>query len=238
MLSIACPFTPTTVERGVTWNHVSLRWPWWRVDTGSDFIRWNGVVALGVDADGPTRPEPEVELFRTDPRPEHLQAGDACRVGVPPTVVHVTAVDHHAPPLETGWLPRPELSVAVLPRGRSYRAFPDDSHLNGEGYTLHPGDGIPFTFELLMRPYGFLQPGDEVADTAGRAWLFEGPWNWTAFDAMSPGAGPQWPLALLTRSGTPCSVADAEAVAEATTTGSHQETLQHWMSLTEASPTP
>ncbi|MER5706110.1 hypothetical protein AB0B13_24505 [Streptomyces sp. NPDC042898] len=240
VLSVACPFTPATVERGVTWGHVSVRWPWRRVDADSDFFRWNGVVALGVDGDGHAPSEAGMELFRTDPPPEHLKAGDACRVGVPPTVVHVTAVEHHTPPLETGWLPRPELTVAVLPRGLSYREFPDGSHLNGEGYALYPGDGIPFAFELLMRPYPFLRPGDEVADAAGRAWLFGGPWDWTAFDGEGPGAGPAWPLVLLTRSGEPCSVGDgdAEAVAEGTVTGSHQETVRRWMSLTEASPTP
>ncbi|MGW6395390.1 hypothetical protein ACWFR1_33975 [Streptomyces sp. NPDC055103] len=127
--------------------------------------------------------------------------------------------------------------MAVLPRGLSYRAFPDDSHLNGEGYALYPGGGTPFTFELLMRPYGFLQPGDEVADAAGRAWLFDGPWDWTAFDAAGPGAGPEWPLVLLTRAGEPCSATDARSVTEGTATGSHQTTIRHWMSLTEASPT-
>ncbi|MCX5015209.1 hypothetical protein OG765_30270 [Streptomyces sp. NBC_00555] len=88
-----------------------------RIDTDSAFFHWNGIVALGVDSGGYVSAEAGAELFRTDPPPEHLKAGDACRVGVPPTVVHVTAVDHHAPPLETGWLPRPELTVAVLRRG-------------------------------------------------------------------------------------------------------------------------
>ncbi|WKE67800.1 hypothetical protein [Streptomyces sp. WP-1] len=110
------------------------------------------------------------EPFRTDPPPERLKAGDVCRVGVPPTVIHVTAVDRHDPPLETGWPPRPAPTVSVLPRGLSRREFPDGSHLDGTGYGLHPGDGTPFTFELLMRPYAFLSPGDEVADAAGRAW--------------------------------------------------------------------
>ncbi|MEV5173687.1 hypothetical protein AB0L10_21955 [Streptomyces flaveolus] len=236
VLSVACPFTPARVERGLTWEHVSVRWPWWRIDTDSAFFHWNGIVALGVDAGGYVSPEVESELFRTDPPPEHLKAGDMCRVGVPPTVVHVTSVDHHDPPLETGWLPRPRLSVTVLRRGLSYREFPDESHLDGSGYSINPGDGIPFSFELLMRPYAFLRPGDEVADAAGRAWLFHGPWEWTAFDGAGAGAGPEWPLVLLTRAGAPCSVADAEAVAAGTATGSHQETVRHWMSLTDASP--
>ncbi|MFE2102197.1 hypothetical protein [Streptomyces sp. NPDC059468] len=238
VLSVACPFTPARVERGVTWDYVSVRWPWWCIDTDSDFIHWNGIVALGVDEGGRVAPEVESELFRTDPPPEHLKAGDTCRVGVPPTVVHVTAVDHHAPPLETGWLPRPRLTVTVLRRGLSYREFPDDSHLNGSGYMLHPGDGIPFSFELLMRPYAFLRPGDEVADAEGRAWRFDGPWDWTAFDGAGAGPGPEWPLVLLTRAGAPCSVADAETVAAGTATGSHQGTVRDWMSLTQASPTP
>lgn len=62
-------------------------WPWWDIDTGSDFLHWNGIVA----------PDVEAELFRTDPPSEQLKAGDTCLVGVPPTMVHVTAVDHHAP---------------------------------------------------------------------------------------------------------------------------------------------
>ncbi|WP_229906491.1 hypothetical protein [Streptomyces lomondensis] len=236
MLSVACPFTPVRVEQGVTWDHLSVRWPWWRIDTDSDFVHWNGIVALGVAGGGRVAPEVEAELFRTDPPPEHLRAGDICRIGVPPTLVHVTAVERHDPPLETGWLPRPRLTVSVLRRGLSYREFPDESHLDGTGYEIHPGDGIPFTFELLMRPYSFLRAGDEVADSAGRAWRFDGPWDWTAFDGAPTGAGPEWPLVLLTRAGAPCSVADAEAVATGTATGSHQKTVRHWMSLTEASP--
>ncbi|WP_344401586.1 hypothetical protein [Streptomyces longisporus] len=238
VLSVACPFTVTTVEQGATWDHVSVRWPWWEIDTGNEFAHWNGVVALGVNSSGSISPEVEAELFRTDPPPEQLKAGDVCRVGVPPTVVHVTDVEHHDPPLETVWLPRPTLTVTVLPRGLSYREFPDETHLDGSGYTIHPGDGIPFTFELLMRPYATLQVGDEVADAVGRAWRFGGPWDWTAFDGEPSGAGPAWPLVLLTRAGTPCSVEDAEAVAAGTAKGSHQETIGEWMALTEASPTP
>ncbi|MFH8491835.1 hypothetical protein [Streptomyces longisporoflavus] len=240
VLSVACPFTPATVERGLMWDHVAVRWPWWDVDPDSDFHHWNGVVSLGAGAGsgGYVSPEVDAELFRTDPSPEELTAGDTCRVGVPPTVVHVTAVDHHDPPAETGWLPRPRLTVTVLRRGLSYREFPDDSHLNGTGYPLHPGDGIPFTVERLMRPYEFLRPGDELADSAGRAWQFNGSWDWHAFDGSGPCAVPAWPLILLTRAGVPCDPGDAETVAAATETGSHQETVRRWMTLTHASPTP
>ncbi|MEH0580185.1 hypothetical protein QBA54_38230 [Streptomyces sp. B21-108] len=150
----------------------------------------------------------------------------------------MTAVDHHDPPLETAWLPHPTQTVTVLRQGLSYREFPDGSHLDGSGYTIHPGDGIPFAFELLMRPYASVQVGDEVSDAVDRAWRFDGPWDWTAFDGGPAGAGPAWPLVLLTRAGTSCAVEDAEAVAASTACGSHQQTVRGWMALTEASPTP
>ncbi|MGW6739857.1 hypothetical protein ACWGDX_03775 [Streptomyces sp. NPDC055025] len=89
-----------------------------------------------------------------------------------------------------------------------------------------------------MTDAGDFRVGDEVADAAGRAWRFEGPWDWTAFDGAPTGAGPEWPLVLLTRAGTSCSGTDAEAVAASTAIASHQEAVRRWMSLTEASPTP
>jgi hypothetical protein len=75
VLSVACPFTPARVERGVTWGCVSVRWPWWRIDTDSDVVRWNGIVALGVPGSGRAAPEAEAELFRTDPPPDRLGTG-------------------------------------------------------------------------------------------------------------------------------------------------------------------
>ncbi|MFG3660361.1 hypothetical protein [Streptomyces sp. NPDC047706] len=233
VLKVACPFTRTRVAGGLKRDHVALEWPWWRPDRDSRFLHWNGVVALGIDAD--TRVWHETELFRTDPPPEHLRPGRVCRVGVPPTVVHVTAVDRFDPPLVTGWLPRPRLAVRVLPRGVSYRV-PADSRLDGTDYGIDPGDGTPFTFDLLFRPYAFLEPGDEVADAAGRAWRFDGAWDWHAFDGEDTRGGPEWPLALLTRSGAPCGPDGTAAVSGATAAGSHQETLRHWALLTEATP--
>ncbi|MGW4892513.1 hypothetical protein ACWEQL_09630 [Kitasatospora sp. NPDC004240] len=233
VLSVACPFTPARVERGVTWDHLGVVWPWWRPDPDSA-SHWNGVVALSVDLR--TREWAETELFRTDPPPERLEAGDPCLLGVPPTVVHVTEVDRFDPPWDTGWLPRPELRVEVLPRGVSDREVPEGSEDEGPCFEIHPGDGIPFTFELLFRPYGFLRPGDEVADAAGRALRFDGPWEWHAFDGDGAPAGPEWPLTLLTRDGTPAGPADAAEVAGATAAGSHGETLRRWTRLTDATP--
>lgn len=234
VLSIACPFEETRVKR-LKWDCLALEWPWWQVDPASEFIHWNGIVALGVDAS--TCVWDEMEVFRTDPAPEYLEAGDVCRVGIPPTVVHVTAVEQFDSPQETGWLPRPRSSVVVLPRGLSCREVPDDSHLNGLGYELHPDNGVPFTFNLLFRPYSFLQPGDEVADAAGRAWRFDGPWDWYAFDGEADADGaPAWPLVLLTRSRTPCTPEAATTVAGSTATGSHRETLARWTRLADATP--
>ncbi|MEU7279458.1 hypothetical protein AB0A69_11855 [Streptomyces sp. NPDC045431] len=235
VLTVACPFVETRVK-DLKWDYLSVPWPWWERDLDSESFHWNGIVALGIDAR--TRVWDEMTLFRTDPAPEFLEPGDVCRVGVPPTVVHVTAVDHFDPPQETGWLPRPHLAVAVLPRGLSYREYPDGGHLNGRGNHLYPDNGIPFTFELLFRPYAFLHPGDEVADAAGRAWRFDGPWDWYAFDGAPHSEVPQWPLALLTRDGSPCAPEAAEEVTRATATGSHGETLRHWTDLTDTSPTP
>ena len=235
VLTVACPFTEARVE-GNRWGDVSVRWPWWRVDPDSEFYHWNGVVALSADTTPGPRTEPE--LFRTDPAPEFLAPGDVCRVGIPPTTVHVTAVDHFDPPQETGWLPRPTLAVSVLPRGMSYREYPDHTHLNGIGFELHPHDDIPVTLDLVFRPYAFLQPGDEVADAAGRAWRFDGPWDWYAFDDGSLRGIPRWPLTLLTREGTACGAEASTAVSGATVTGSHPETLARWTGLTDASVTP
>ncbi|MGW1465183.1 hypothetical protein ACWCPT_12635 [Streptomyces sp. NPDC002308] len=239
VLSVACPFTETVVEEGVKRGHLSVRWPWWSIDEDSEFFRWNGVMALSVEG-AEACPENQVELFRTDPPPCRLRAGDLCRVGVEPTLVHVTSVDRHDPPLETGWLPRPRLTVTVLRKGMSYREYPDGSHLDGYGHGLHPGDGTPYAIELLWRPYAFLWADDEVADAEGRAWRFRGPWDWDPFDGAAPGPGPAWPLVLLARSGIQRAGADAEAdaVASGTAAGSHLDTVRRWMSLTAASPTP
>ncbi|MFD5061672.1 MULTISPECIES: hypothetical protein [unclassified Streptomyces] len=132
-------------------------------------------------------------LFRTDPAPHRLTTGDMCRVGIPPTLVHVIDVAHYSPPQETGRLPRPSRLVVVLPAGLSF-----DSRLEEQGESFDPDDDIPLAFDLTFRPYAFLEPGDEVADKAGRAWRFDGPWDWHPFDGAEPHE-PAWPLSLLTR---------------------------------------
>ncbi|WP_308130198.1 hypothetical protein [Kitasatospora aureofaciens] len=185
---------------------------------------WNGQVALPVDQDG------DGGLFRTDPAPAQLRPGDPCRVGIPPTVVHVIDVEHYDPPRETGRLPRPRLEVVVLPYGESHD--PAREH-QGEG--LNPGDGIPVRYELLFRPYACLSAGDEVADAAGRAWRFDGPWSWHPFDGVADGL-PRWPLTLLTRGGREPAPPEAAEVAQVTAAGGHDDELARWSKAFGATP--
>ncbi|MFF4922398.1 hypothetical protein ACFY4B_17605 [Kitasatospora sp. NPDC001261] len=225
VLRMACPFTEVTVT-GVFRSHVSVRWPWWEIDTAADGIEWNGDVALPTPTDDDWRNE----FFRTVPAVDTVKVGDRCRVGIPATVVHVLAVRHFDPPLETGWLPRPATYLHVLGQGESY-----DAGLEEQGYEIDPVGGVPFQLELLFRPFAFLEAGDEVVDRDGRAWRFDAPWCWNAFDGGQPSA-PSWPLALLFRNGAPAPEAVA-AVAEATASGGYADEVSQWVALTRAEPT-
>ncbi|WP_432189621.1 hypothetical protein [Streptomyces sp. Tue6028] len=226
VVSVSCPYTPARVIRK-TLEHVVLKWPWWSADPDCDWVEWNGDVALVGD---PASHAWDKELFRTDPAAEQLTAGAVCRVGIPASLVHVVAVDHFDPPLETGRLPRPGRRVVVLRAGRSL-----DPESEEQGYGICPDAGIPIGFELVFRPYACLVAGDEVADAAGRAWRFDGPWDWHPFDGDEPHE-PRWPLALLTRGGS-ADEAGAAAVAAATKDGSHQGEVARWVELARARPT-
>ncbi|MFF5079974.1 hypothetical protein ACFY36_23220 [Actinoplanes sp. NPDC000266] len=142
----------------------------------------------------------------TEPDAGRLDAGAQCRVGISPTLVHVIEVQHFDPPLETGWLPRPRREIVVLLHGVA-----EDPEILDQGYGFDPDDGIPLNIRLVFRPYAFLEPGDDVADAAGRAWRFDSPRDWHPYDGR--GGTPAWPLSLL--------AGDGEAVAGATSTGSH-----------------
>ncbi|MEU2129024.1 hypothetical protein [Streptomyces sp. NPDC018352] len=222
VLELECPFTGTTVTNASRY-HVSVRWPWLEVDSGAESFRWNGERAL------PTPEARECELFRSEPVETALKAGDTCRVGIPPTVVHVVEVHHFDPPLVTGMLPRPACYLDVLPQGETR-----DPELEDQAYAFDPAGGEPIGVRLLFRPYAFLEPGDEVADRDGRAWRFDAAWDWHPFDGAGPGA-PAWPLALLFRGGEPAPE-EAAAVGRATAAGSHAEELERWTALTLASP--
>ncbi|MER5638016.1 hypothetical protein ABT095_13785 [Kitasatospora sp. NPDC002227] len=225
VLRVSCPFTEAVVTRVMEYD-VVLRWPWWEIDQETEWIEWNGEVALPLPED----PGWGREYFRTEPAEETLRPGDRCLVGIPPTVVHVLAVRCFDPPLETGWLPRPATYLEVLRQGESY-----DAGLEEQGYEIDPDGGVPYRLEPLFRPYAFLEPGDEVADAAGRAWRFEAPWGWQAFDG-GPEQAPVWPLGLLHREGgaTPEAVA---AVAAATARGGHADEEARWVELTGAGQT-
>ncbi|MGW7424878.1 hypothetical protein ACWGJB_33420 [Streptomyces sp. NPDC054813] len=206
---------------------MSIEWPWWSVDPDCDWIHWNGEVALAHD---PTSHDGQDGLFRTTPPPDHLTPGAPCQVGIPPTLVHVIAVDRFDPPLETGRLPRPHRHVVVLRTGHSH-----DPEREEQGHEIDPDDDIPITLDLVFRPYACLTPGDEVADAAGRAWSFDTPWDWHPFDGATPDE-PRWPLTLLTRDGHPADPYPAAAVTDATKTGSHHEELARWSELAQATP--
>jgi hypothetical protein len=195
VLHISCPFTATVVS-GVDRTHVFVRWPWWRIDPDADGIRWNGDVALARD-------DPD-ELYATDPPARRIAPGDSCRVGIPPRVVHVAEIYEHDPPQETGWLPRPTRELLIMPIDT----------------TIDPDDDIPFVLELVFRPYAFLRLGDDVADADGRAWRFDGPWTWFAYDGVD--GVPAWPLTLLAGDTA------AEAVSAATASGSHESETTRW----------
>jgi hypothetical protein len=98
--------------------------------------------------------------------------------------------------------------------------------------------------ELLLRPYAFLEDLDVVADREGRRWEFFRPYWWAELDRYDqreglPEAlpGPVWPLVLLgRRGGVEPTPAEAEAVAQATASGSHGEEVARWSGLTQAEP--
>lgn len=228
VLRVSCPDTPATVAC-VSRDHISLDWPWWQRDPDCDWIHWNGRVALPFGAAPGDR-----SLFRTDPPPDRLTAGDTCAVGIPPVVAHVIRVDRFDPPLETGRLPRPTVSVTVLEAGVA--RDPEPGEFDEQGEEFHPEDDIPFVLELLLRPYAFLEPGDEIADAAGRAWRFDGPWEWWPFDGAGPGA-PVWPLTQLARDGGPLAPDAPDPVARATATGSHAAEAARWQALARVPPT-
>lgn len=226
VLLVSCPFTPTVVT-SVSTSYASVRWPWWQKDPAVDWAGWDGDVALARDRGSHDWAH---ELFRTEPAVDTLRAGDACRVGIPPTTVHVVQVQHFDPPQETGILPRPRRSLWVLHQGQSQDPNSDVDH----GYSFDPDDDIPTDITLIFRPYAFLEIGDDIVDAQARAWRFDGPWTWQAYDGVVSRA-PAWPLALLNDTGSGSSRA-TEAVAAATRHGSHETELARWRDLTKAEP--
>jgi hypothetical protein len=227
VLTVSCPFTEAEVAL-IRPNHVSLTWPWWRQDPDVDWMVWNGQVAITTDPDWYDYAR---EIWRVRPSAAELSEGGRCRVGIPPTTVHVIQVDHHDPPRETGLLPRPRTELALLLAGASEDPIAED-----QGFGLDPDDEIPYAIELSFRPYAFLEAGDELADADDRAWRFDDPWHWQPFDG-DPTVGPRWPLVLLTRDGSPSPDPDAAArVVSLSGAGSPEDDIARWRELTGAEP--
>jgi hypothetical protein len=108
VLRVTCPPSPARIGK-VTRFYASVIWPWGEIDPDSKY-RWNGEVAFPTPD---SRESPG--LFRTDPEPHHLVAGESCLVGIPETLVGVVDVIRHDPPQDVGWLPRPHTTLAVIP---------------------------------------------------------------------------------------------------------------------------
>ncbi len=214
-----------TVVTGIAPSHVRVRRPWGTVDPDSRF-RWDGDHALCRPRD---HDEWDKEVFRASPGPSGSAAGDPCRVGIPPTTVHVVEAHRFDPPRDVGSLPRPAHLLWVPREGTSL-----DPDLDDQGCRVHPDGPEPIERALLFLPYVFLEPGDEVADAQGTAWTFAHPWAWP-----SPGGRtgtPVWPLTLLARDGRPAADGAAREVATATVTSSHQDEEERWRGFTGAEP--
>ncbi|MFD6417055.1 hypothetical protein [Streptomyces sp. NPDC060194] len=222
VLSLECPFAATVVT-GVSRRYVTVRCPWLVADTDAAQMQWSGERAL------PMPSSREWDLFVTDPAADTLRIGDGCRLGIRRTTVHVQGVHRFDPPLVTGMLPRPALLLALLRQGEAH-----DPALEEQGCTIDPDGAEPVRIGLVFRPYAFLEPGDEVADGDGRAWRFEGAWDWHPFDGTRS-TSPTWPLTLLTRRGEPAPEAP-EGVALATAHGSHAAERDRWTALTHVLP--
>jgi len=227
VLRVSCPSSATQVA-SVSAFDVSVRSPWWRVDPDVDWIRWNGDIAIARD---PASWDWQRGLLRTDPPAYDLQSGDHCTVGIPEVVVHVIDVEVFDPPRKTGWLPRPFADVVVLRYGESV-----DPRIENQGTSIDLDDAMPTELKLLFRPYAFLEVGDDLASSDGRAWRFDGAWEWLAYDGSGVEA-PSWPLTLISRRGE-ASPLDAVAIRQATVEGSHLDEIERWREHSGADISP
>lgn len=140
ILQVSCPQARTRVVH-VTPFDISIEWPWAQIDPESE-LEWNGRRGIPC-AEGPYQWS---GLFRTDPDPRRLEAGDSCLVGIPATLVRIIDIGHYDPPADVGWLPRPHTMVIVLPADR-----PHDPHAEEEGDTIDLESAAPIKIELVSR---------------------------------------------------------------------------------------
>ncbi|MGW7328393.1 hypothetical protein ACWGIU_07220 [Streptomyces sp. NPDC054840] len=121
---------------------VSVEWPWAEIDPQSQYS-WNGRRAF---ATSPDSPDWTMSLFRTDPEPWHLHAGDTCRVGIPETLVRIIDIGRYDTPQDVGWLPRPHTMLVVVPADHPAEAL---SEFDGD--TIDLDSAAPVTIELVSR---------------------------------------------------------------------------------------
>ena len=119
---------------------VSVQWPWLSPDPDSR-TTWDGTMGFPRDPDhSDWRNTP----WRVVPDTSELSAGDVCVIGIPATEVRVAAITVYDPPLDVGWLPRPEWMLDLVPV--EYGAEPEA----GYGLALHSGE--PVRLDVVSRP--------------------------------------------------------------------------------------
>lgn len=193
VLRVSCPLRETEVVSANRFD-VCVRWPWrWLHDaqvrrdqaSGVDNSTWWGQLCFDRD-----RACPDADhLFQFDPGLAVLQAGDRCRVGIPPTIVHVLDVSSWCVASRWSLEPPASLAVHVFPHGVPHDLGPDDL-LD----SLRPYQHEPIRVELLFRPYPHLRDLDVVGDRDGRRWAFCAPWWWVELDHDDASQGLPAPL--------------------------------------------
>jgi hypothetical protein len=242
VLRVSCPLRETEVV-DANRSHVCVRWPWrWlqeaqdRQDqaSGVDNSKWRGQLCFDRDKDHPDAGW----LFQFDPGLPVLVAGDRCRVGIPPTIVHVLDVFSWWVPHRWSLDPPGSLAVQVFPQG-----VPHDLGRDDLLDSLRPYEREPIRVELLFRPYPHLRDLDVVADRHGRRWAFCAPWWWVELDRddasqglPAPLAGPAWPLTLLAGTDGDAQAERAAQVTQVTAEGEHASHLAAWSRLAAAAP--
>lgn len=221
--------------RSVDGGSASFLWPW------QPGTQPPVVVALPVGRGDTGANRPTLYRYTPDPTTTVVKAGDRIRVDIPPTVVHVcyTTEEWAASDQNAGRRPTAhDASITVLPYGVTDSVL---THSEGSNprIQLRPWAGNPITIDLLVRPYPALEDFDEVVDADGRTWTYALPLDWhqdaldeEGRDPRNP--APRWPLTLTARHGLPPTPDEARAVAEATSTGSHEEELERWRALSGA----
>ena len=121
--------------RRISPMYAEIEWPCKEPDPESE-NSWRGVVGFplnpdDVDWDGTP--------WRVEPHPSEMDQGDPCMVGIPPTRVRVTGIEHYEPAADFGWLPRPSYALAVVPLDA------------GGGFVLYLDSGDPIEIEILER---------------------------------------------------------------------------------------